>query len=151
MHSLTSRIYRAINIMAKPNGEELLIIKPHQYPIWIYAFILGFLALLYTAFSLLSPYNEASKKIRLAEEAYAESDYLSSAEKYLDALDLAPLSKKAKKGLALSVFANPNLSKEDKILGLDALEGISLRGKEWDEISKKMPEEFLEYFETAKW
>lgn len=126
-------------------------IPPHKYPLWIYAFLCSLILLFFIGLGLLSPYKQAAMKILLAEKAYHSSEYVDSIEYYLDALDLTPFSRKAKKGLALSVFSHPEIPIEDKKLGLEALEGISLEGKDWEKISAVMPKEFLEYFETTKW
>ena len=127
--------------------EEIPILPPHRYPVWIIIFAVGIVIATVYSLALSPKYLAAAKKMRAAKIAYHNANYDESIQLYSRVLDAVPSSKAAKIGMAEVIFSNND--KSDDELGLVLLDGVNLDEAEWARITRVMPDEYQKYFEAV--
>lgn len=144
----TSKIEDIWEYAPSKYSEEVPSLPQHYYPIHIKFLGLVFLWLFFYSLYPLPAYFEAAHNLRLAEESVSIGNYDRAIEGLSSVLSSNPSSSEAKILIAESYFWNSD--KEDDQKWMDYLEGLTLDKNDWQKLSRTMPKEYEQYFNSVK-
>lgn len=132
--------------MEEPTRHHTL--KPHKYPILIKITGAFIVALFFYSLCFVPQYFSASKNLKTGEKYLDQNDYSQAITSLEKVLGTVPSAKKAKILLAITYFSNDDQTDDEN--GLYYLQDITIDDSDWQKISKVMPSEYQELFETIK-
>ena len=135
--------------------ERITPLKPHRYPAWVWVLQSIIISMLLYSLFTVPKYLVVAKKIKDAQAAFDNKNYLEAFMLYNEVIDVAPQSNRVKLGLALACFAlqniNDQLNEEDEFWAFIALQQLSgikiIDNNDWEKLQKVMPQRYTQYFE----
>jgi hypothetical protein len=128
-------------------SEQRPGIIPHLYPLWIkISFLICCIIFLISLFNF-PYYFKLHKKVQKARKAFVEKDYFIAAYYFTRLSNKLPTNNYMKRYLAQSLFMSDDV--DDHQIALDALSGVTLKKKEWQELLTYMPAEYADFFKTV--
>lgn len=129
-------------------NNTLVALPPHKYPKSIIFFSCLILIAVFYSAKLLPQYIAAAKIMKEGNEAFKSRNYKKAAQLYIHVLDSQPTSFNAKISAAEAIFLAKDVGSYQ--LAMDLLEGLTLKGSNWDRIRLSLPKNYEQYFTTKK-
>jgi uncharacterized membrane protein YvbJ len=134
--------------VAQSGGGTVTVLAPHRYPAWILLIGLSIVAALVISLIQLPHYYRAAVLVQRAESLAEQFQDKSAVGFFTNALEITPSSRRARIGLAISYFKSPD--DEDHKKALEVLQGLTLKGDEWQKLKNAMPVAYQHFFTEVK-
>ncbi len=139
---------RSEMISAQPEVETVSALEFYKYPKLIQWMFIGIAGALVFSLIRLPPFYRAAALMQRAEVLAQQAQDKSAVEFYTKALEIAPSSKRARIGLAVSYFRSADNADHEK--AMDVLQGITLDKDEYRRLVDAMPVDYQRYFTEVK-
>lgn len=119
-------------------------LRPFEYPWWVLFFVSAILLSAFSSIVHVPTYLKAAIQLKHAEEAADQKQFPDAITAYENVLELTPSSKRAKLGVAYSLFARGQ--DDDHYIAMDYLEGLTIAKHDWEKLTSVMPAAYQDFF-----